>query len=154
MRQRLAKAVRNRVVHLDDRVEQRLARLEQIASNEGIALGRRKAPQIAGVVAAAELPGVAHEPGIEIVEPGLGTEQIADQPPAIDVGLDDTGVWCPRIILEPEQAGAGIAGRHFEQQVDRFPQFVRQSGGDRLEQVVRGLCHNGIDDAFERAQGR
>jgi hypothetical protein len=135
LRQRLAKAVRNRVVHLDDRVEQRLARLEQIASNEGIALGRRKAPQIAGVVAAAELPGVAHEPGIEIVEPGLGTEQIADQPPAIDVGLDDTGVWCPRIILEPEQ-------------------FVRQSGGDRLEQVVRGLCHNGIDDAFERAQGR
>lgn len=142
------------IVHLDDVVEQRLAGLEQVAGDEGVAFGRRKAPQIAGVVAPAEFAGLSHKPRIETVEPGSGTEQVPDQAPAADVSLDDAGIGGTRIILEPKQTGAGIAGRHFEQQIDRFPQCARQVGGDRLEQLARGLRRRGIDDAFERARRR
>src|SRR5215831_16130239 len=142
------------VIQLDDVVEQRLAGLDQITGDKSVAFGRRETPQIAGIIAPAELTGLAHDTRVEVVEPGSCAEQVLDQAPTADVAFDDAGIGRTRIVFEPEQARSGVSGRHFEQQIDRFTQFLRQAGGDSLEQFARGLRRHGIDDPFECAGRR
>jgi len=52
------------VVHLDDLVEQRLARLDEVAGDERVALRFGKAPEVPGIVAAPELAELADDPGV------------------------------------------------------------------------------------------
>ena len=92
------------VVHLDDLVEQRLAALNQIAGDQRVAFWPGEAPEIAGVVAAPELAELAHDPRIEIVQPGAGAEQLLDQMKTDDVALDHRGIGGFPVVLEPEQA--------------------------------------------------
>ena len=46
----------------------------------GIALRLGEPAQVAGIVAAAQLSELAHDPTIEVVEPGAGLDQLLDQP--------------------------------------------------------------------------
>ena len=120
-------AGQEQVVHLDDLVEQRLAGLDQIAGDQRVALGLGEAAEIAGVIAAPKLAELTDDPWIEVVQTRAGAEQSFDQAQANDVALDHRGIGRFWIVLEPEQAGAGIALRHFDQQIDISPQFLRQT---------------------------
>ena len=147
-------AGQEQVVHFDDLVEQRFAGLDQGAGDERVALGLDEAPEIAGIVAPAQFAELAHDPRIEVVQPGSGAEQFLDQVQAGDVALDHRRIGRFRVVLEPEQARTRIAFWHFDQQVDRGAQCRRQSAGDHVVQVGRGMRHLGDDQPLERTRGR
>ena len=140
------------IVHLDDLVEQRLAGLDQIAGNQRVALRLGEAAEIAGIITASELAQLADDLRIKVIQPAAGAEQLLDQAQADDVALDHRGVGRFRIVLEPEQAGACIALRHFDQQVDGNRASF---SGRRLEIVsnrsVVAVGHDGGDDPLQRA---
>ena len=146
-------AGQEQVAHLDDLVEQRLAGLDQVAGDEGVALRLGEAPEVAGIIAAPELAELADDPRVEIAEVCACAEQVLDQPQADDVAFDHRGVGRSRVVLEPEQAGPRVALRHLDQQIDGFAQGWRQADRDRLVQLGRSLCHLGRDQPFERAGG-
>ena len=129
-------------------VEQRLARLDQVAGDQGIALRFGEPAQVARVIVASEL---AHDPGIEA---GAGLDQLLDQAQAHDVALDDGGAGRLGEVLEPEQTGPGVAIQHLDEQADRLAQGRRQPERDRLVQLGRGVRHLGRDQPFQRAGGR
>src|SRR5208282_4692187 len=108
-------AGQEQIVHLNDLVEQRLARLDQIAGNQRIALRLGEAAEIAGIVAVPELAQLPDDAWIKIIQSCTGLEQLLDQAQADDVALDDSGISRFRMVLEPEQAGACIALRHFDE---------------------------------------
>jgi len=94
---------------------------------------------IAGIVAAPELAQLADDSWIKVIQSRTGLEQLLDQAQADDVALDDGGIDRFRIVLEPEQAGACIALRHFDQQLNISPQLLRQTPGDGGKEVGRGV---------------
>ena len=81
------------IVHLDDLVEQRLAGLDQIAGDECVTLGLGEAAQIAGIVAASELPQLTYDLADQDRRGrAVGVEQLFDQAQADDVALDHRGI--------------------------------------------------------------
>lgn len=139
------------VVHVDDLIEQRLARFDEVACDERVALRFGEAAQIAGVVAASEFAELAHDPGIDVIQACAVPEQLLDQAQAYDVALDGRGIGGLRIVLELEQARTGIAVRHFDKQFDIGSQRLRQACGDGGEEVGRRVGHDGGNDALQRA---
>ena len=87
------------IVHLDDLVEQGLARLDQVAGHECVTLGFGEASEIAGIVAAPELAELAHDLGVELIQFATRAEQLFDQAQADDVALDHRRRW--RILGSP-----------------------------------------------------
>ena len=121
------------VVHLDQLVEQALARLDQIAGDQRLALRLGETPQIAGIVAPPELAELAHDARIDAFERRGVAEQVIDQVQPRQVRLDRRRRADRGVALEAEQAGACIALRHFEQQRDVDAQLLGQFAGDGHE---------------------
>jgi hypothetical protein len=122
------------VIHLDQLVEQGLARLDEVTGDERIALWFGEAAQIAGVVAAAELAKLIDDLGIDLVEICAVCKQLLDQVKAHDITLDRGGCRGLGIILEPEQARTCVALGNFDQEIDCRAKAVRHFGGDHIEQ--------------------
>jgi hypothetical protein len=108
---------------------------------------RRRSP-------ASELAELTDDAGIEVFETGAGVEQLFDQAQSYDVALDHSGIGRFGEVLEPEQAGACIALRHFDQQFDISPKFLRQTPRDGGKEVGRRVAHDRGDNAFQRTGSR
>ena len=68
-------------------VEQRFARLDQVAGDEQVAFRLGEAPEVASVIAPPKLAKLTHHPGIDVVEASVGFDQLLNQSQAHDVAL-------------------------------------------------------------------
>ena len=142
------------VTHLDQLVEQALARFDQGADDERVAFGLGKPPEVAGIVAAAELTELTDDLGIDPFEADAVAEQLFDQTQTHDVAFDGGGRCTPGSVLEPEQTGAGIALRHLQEKIDGLAQGRGQLSRDLVEQAGRGASHLGGHNPLEGAGRR
>jgi hypothetical protein len=62
--------------------------------------------------------------------------------------------WGRRVVLEAEQAGAGVACGNLDQEIDRRPQPGRQARGNHVEQRSGRARDLGGDDPFEGSRRR
>lgn len=75
------------IVHLNDVVEQDFAGFDHVASDQRVALGGRKAPEIAGVIAAAKFSKLSRDARIKFIKACTAGEEIFDQMQSDDVTL-------------------------------------------------------------------
>ena len=142
------------VIHLDQLVEQCLARLNEVTGDERIALWLGEAAQITSVVAAAKLAKLIDDLGIDLIQICAVCKQLLDQAKAHDITLDRGGCRGLGIILEPEQARTCVALGNFDQEIDCRAKAVRHFGGDDIEQRGGGAGDLGGDDPIKRPRRR
>ena len=111
-------AGQEQIVHLDNVVEQDFADFDQVAGDQRVTLGGCEAPEIASVISTAELPKLPRDAWVEAIESSAAGEQVFHKAQPDDVTLDHSGARRAWVVLETEQAGAGIAVWHFQQQIN------------------------------------
>ena len=78
------------------------------------------------IVTPTQLTELAHDTRVDVVKADAAAEEeLVDQPQAYKIALDSRGLGALGMVLEPEQAGAGIAPGDLEQQADRIAQGRR-----------------------------